>query len=262
MSDIKKTLLDIVNHILNQHPELAPQVEQISAYIQGKGYGAATVEYECEMVKQLLAVEPKVVIDIGGNVGNYAAEIRRKYPLAEIHVFEPSAVNVKQLSERFISDNRVKVVPYAVSDETGSGVLFSNDTGSVLGSLTQRKLDHFNISFNVKENVNTLRFEEYWEKNLPGKYLDIVKIDVEGHELSVLKGFGNAILFSRVIQFEFGGTNIDTRTFFQDFWYFFKEQKFDLFRISPVGLQQMIGYDESDENFLIANYIAVNKNLL
>ena len=259
MSDNHKTLLEIVSHIVNQHPVLAPQVEQLAAYIQGKGFGASTIEHECQMIKQLVTHDPLLVIDIGGNVGDYAAVLRREYPLSEIHVFEPSAINVKKLNVRFSEDNRIKVVPYAVSDTVGSAVLFSNDAGSGLGSLTQRRLDHHNIDFDVKENVELIRFEDYWLQNLNSKILDIVKIDVEGHELSVLKGFGRAIRSSRIIQFEFGGTNIDTRTFFQDFWYFFKEHNFEIFRISPVGLQQMIGYGESDESFQIANYIAVNR---
>jgi hypothetical protein len=50
----------------------------------------------------------------------------------------------------------------------------------------------------------------------------MVKMDIEGHELTALKGFGAALDVARVLQFEFGGCNIDSRTYFQDFWYFLK----------------------------------------
>ena len=50
--------------------------------------------------------------------------------------------------------------------------------------------------------------------------IDFFKIDVEGHEMDVLKGIGDKISNIKLIQFEFGGCNIDTRCFFQDFWYF------------------------------------------
>ena len=50
-----------------------------------------------------------------------------------------------------------------------------------------------------------------------------MKIDVEGHELDVLKGFGELIKKVRLIQFEFGGTNIDSKTYLRDFWEFFFE---------------------------------------
>lgn len=35
------------------------------------------------------------------------------------------------------------------------------------------------------------------------------------------------------VTFEFGGCNIDTRTYFQDYWYFFKTFGFRVFRITP-----------------------------
>ena len=86
----------------------------------------------------------------------------------------------------------------------------------------------------------------------------MVKIDVEGHELTALKGFGNALNATRVLQFEFGGCNIDTRTYFQDFWYFFKGQDFEIYRITPVGAEKITRYNERDEFFSTTNYIAVN----
>ena len=48
---------------------------------------------------------------------------------------------------------------------------------------------------------NLMRFDNYWDEN---KYIDFVKIDVEGHELEVLEGFGNLIKITKLIQFEFG----------------------------------------------------------
>ena len=100
-------------------------------------------------------------------------------------------------------------------------------------------------------------FEDYWKTVLNSQQIDICKIDIEGHELDALVGFGEAIKHISVIQFEFGGCNIDTRTFFQDFWYFFQEKGFDLYRISPIGLIHIPRYRELDEFFFITtNYLA------
>ena len=91
-------------------------------------------------------------------------------------------------------------------------------------------------------------------------FFDIVKIDVEGYELMVLRGFGEAIRNVRVLQFEFGGTNIDTKVFFRDLWRFFEEAGFDLYRITPLGVMRIEHYHERDELFIIANFIAVNRS--
>jgi FkbM family methyltransferase len=234
-------------------------VGRIAAYAQGKGYGSATIKQEVELLQKLLGMQPNLAVDIGGNVGEYTAELRRRNPSLEIHTFEPAATNLQKLGKRFKNDNLVILVPFAVSDTLGSATLFSDKHGSGLGSLTKRKMEHFNIAFETTETIKTLRFEDYWKNVLDGRPLDIVKIDIEGHELSALKGFGTAIEATRVIQFEFGGCNIDTRTFFQDYWYFFKEHNFDIYRITPFGSEKITHYKESDEVFLTTNYIAVNQ---
>jgi len=141
-------------------------------------------------------------------------------------------------------------------------MLFSDNPGSGMGSLTKRKLDHFNIAFEKSEAVEIIRFEEYWRENLEKRAIDLVKIDIEGHELNALRGFGDAINNTKVIQFEFGGCNIDTRTFFQDFWYFFNERNFAIFRITPFGSQYIDKYRESAEFFSTTNFLAVNMNPL
>lgn len=52
------------------------------------------------------------------------------------------------------------------------------------------------------------------------EHIHLLKIDVEGHELDVLHGATE--MFQRkaidVVTFEFGGCNIDTHTFFQNFF--------------------------------------------
>jgi len=61
-----------------------------------------------------------------------------------------------------------------------------------------------------------------------------------------------------LVAFEFGGCNIDTRTFFQDFWYFFREVHFRIFRITPSGyLYPIESYKEIYEQFRTTNFIAI-----
>jgi FkbM family methyltransferase len=252
-----QTLISVVNHIISEHPEVAHQIEQLAHLAQGKGYGTASIQQENEVTHALLGKNPKLAMDIGGNVGEYSAEIRRRNPETEIHIFEPSAVNIRILRSRFASDKDIKIAPYAVAEVNGSATLYANEPGSGLGSLTPRNLGHIGIDFRFTESVSVIRFEDYWRNTLGGREIDIVKLDIEGHELSALKGFGEAIYFMNVIQFEFGGCNIDTRTYLRDFWHFFTAHRFDLCRITPTGLNRLKKYQESDEFFSTTNYVAV-----
>ncbi len=240
--------------------KLLSLLERIAAYLQGKGWGGTTYQKEFGAVVSLLSnSKPTLCIDIGGNRGKYTEQILKKFPDCKIVIFEPAKINVNKLKEKFANNDKVIIEKFAISSKIGKQTLFSNSEGSGMASLTKRRLDHYKIDFNYNEIVNTIRFEDYWINKLESQKINFCKIDVEGHEFDVLNTFGKAINFVDVIQFEFGGTNIDTRTFFQDYWYFFKKYNFQLYRMSPMGLVPVNIYKEIEEFFLITNYLAKKK---
>ena len=232
-------------------------LERCFAYMQGKGY-VASLEKEVDLLISSIGNKANIAIDIGGNTGSYTDELLKRNPNLTIHIFEPSKTNLQVLNDKFKKNKRIAINPLAVSDTTGTAILFSNEPGSGMGSLTKRKLDHVGINFEITESISTIRFEEYWIEKLNSCEIDFVKIDVEGHELSVLNGFGAALFKTKSIQFEFGGTCIDTRVFFQDFWHFFSKNNYQIYRITPFGLQKIEAYRECDESFYYTNFIAVN----
>lgn len=227
----------------------------------GKGHGTKSIATEIRGITRLLGDGAiATCVDIGGNVGNYTAELLKRCPQAQIYTFEPSKTNIAKLTDRFAGEARVTLVPYAVSDEVTEATLFSDSPGSGLGSLSPRNLDHLNLPFDVTETIQTLRFEDFWRETMKSAKIDILKMDIEGHELAALTGAGTAISKTRAIQFEFGGCNIDTRTFFRDFWYFFADAGFDLYRITPFGVSHVAKYSERDEVFTTTNFIAINRS--
>ena len=243
-------------------------IEILSSMLQGKGWGSSSIKQEVNACLSIFKNPPKILIDIGAHKGTYTEEVRKKVHNIECYLFEPSITNIKILNQKFLNDkDKVFINNFALSNKKADAILFSNTPGSGIGSLTKRRLDHFkrlgsqgyDWEMNVEEEVSLIRFDEYWKNK--NQLIDYVKIDVEGHELDVLEGFGDLINKIKLIQFEFGGCNIDTRTFFQDFWYFFQEKNFLLYRISPRGRRLIEFYTPREENFMTSNYIAVNQNV-
>lgn len=234
---------------------------RILNYLQGKGYGSASISTEIASASKFLPNSPLLAIDIGANIGKYTQSLRNKYSLLEIHSFEPSKQTFSLLTALLKNDSNTTLVNLGLGERHRIARLFTDAPGSGLASLSRRRLEHFGIDMSIEETVQIIPFKEYWQSNLNSRNIDFVKIDVEGHELEVLRGFDDAIKFCRVIQFEFGGCNIDTRTFFQDFWYFFTSQSFEIYRVTPIGPQLIEKYSESDEIFQTTNYIAVNTSL-
>jgi FkbM family methyltransferase len=233
-------------------------IERQCARYQGKGFGASSIKQEVNLVRKFINHHPKVAIDIGGNIGEYSAELKKFYPELNLHIFEPAKVNVVKLKERFKKTSSISIVPVGISDVSVKTKLYSDNLGSGLASLSKRKLDHFNINFDLEEEILTIRFEDYWLENFEGQKIDLIKIDIEGYELKALQGFGRSLKFINLIQFEFGGCNIDSGTYFRDFYYFFKENNFSIHRITPLGIQKIDRYSEQDEYFTTTNYLAKN----
>ena len=239
-------LIDSVSYILN--------------FVQGKGYGTSSIEKEINAVSKFLKPsEVRLCIDAGGNIGDYTAGLRAHFPHAEIFTFEPSQNNISKLNARYKDDNLVHIQPYALSDTSGPVNLYSNEEGSALASLTKRDLSHMNINFDSHESAEAIRFFDFWVEKLNKRPIDLLKLDIEGYEFFALNGLEEAIKNVKVIQFEFGGCNIDTRTFWKDFWDILSINQFKIFRITPFGNIEIKSYKYTDEYFVTTNFLAVAK---
>ena len=207
---------------------------------------------------------PYVIFDVGSNRGQFLKLVLQNLLREDfnIHCFEPGRETFRQLAETCGPDHRIILNNIGLGKEKGETCLYYDAPGSVLASLTKRRLNHFGIPFHQSENVKITAVDDYCrEKNI--KKIDLLKIDVEGHELDVLYGAENMIRDDAVgmISFEFGGCNIDTRSFFQDFYYFFTGYGMSIFRITPSGyLYPIVSYKEIFEQFRTTNFLAIRRS--
>lgn len=235
----------------------AHNLGQIAARVQGKGYGTATVLHEVAALRRLLTFTPAVVLDVGANIGNWTSAAREAFPSASFHLFEPSRRNAALLESRFGIHRNVTIHNFALSNLPGELDLHADVEGSGMGSLVNRDIRHLGRTFDFSERVKVDTLAQVVAR-LELSAVDVMKVDVEGHELKVFEGADSAFWSSiKAIQFEFGGCNIDSRTYFRDFWYLFSEQRFKIYRITPFGIQHIKKYNEADEHFVTTNFLCV-----
>ena len=89
----------------------------------------------------------------------------------------------------------------------------------------------------------------------------LLKIDVEGHELPVLKGLGSHLSNGSVkaIHFEFNEMNVFSRAFFRDFVQLLSS--YDLYRLLPNDMLPLKNYKPYLlEIFAYQNIVAIYKN--
>lgn len=228
----------------------------------GKGSGAWSTKHEAEAISRFInqkSITKVFAIDAGANLGDWSHELLTHFPTSEIVAFEPSKEAFAKLRQRFSNNKSVQCENVALGKFSGVAKLFADQSGSGLGSMTKRRVEHFDIPFDFEEEINVITLDSWMQSRKTELTPNVLKMDVEGHELDILIGATKTLPSIEIIQFEFGGSNIDTRTYFQDFWYFFKENNYDLYRITPKSQLQISIYSEKDECFRASNYLAVRK---
>jgi FkbM family methyltransferase len=202
-----------------------------------------------------------VLFDVGANVGDYTSMLLEVFgPQARIWAFEPAGSNFAVLERRLAEDDRVLLRNIGFSDREGTGLLRSPSEESKLGSLhdTHIRLESHGLPLVVEERVALESIDAFCARERIER-IDFAKLDVEGHELHVLRGAARMIAEGRItaIQFEFGGANIDSRSFMRDFFDLLTPQ-YAIHRVLQHGLYPIARYRETLEVFKRAtNYLAI-----
>lgn len=140
-----------------------------------------TGEPELLLLPRLLKPD-SVFIDVGANKGVYLYEAEKLITNGKIIGFEPNQKLVAFCTHLF---KKSKIYPYAASEKAGNSILHIPKKGNTLQD-TRASIEP--IAGAVETiNIQTIRLDE-WVASQHLSRVDLVKIDVEGHEFQSLKG--------------------------------------------------------------------------
>jgi FkbM family methyltransferase len=207
---------------------------------------------EAFVLDKVAAFSPEVLFDAGANVGDWAAAAMSRCVTAQVHAFEISPPTHKTLAARFRDNPRIVCRAVGLSNEEGYVRIRHYDGLEALTTATD-----YPHPFPYRElDVPVTTGSQYAAANGITR-INFLKIDVEGMEEPLLKGFDG--LFHRgavdLVQFEYGRASIVTRFLLRDFYRFFEERGFRVGKIYP-NYVDFRAYDMGDEDFLGPNYLA------
>ena len=137
-----------------------------------------------QTIKYLIKKDNPLIIDVGAHTGESIIRFRNLYKKSEIHSFEPSTKSFASLKK--YENYQTKLNNFALGSVNEIKKLYVNKNDSTSGFY--KFFDYKNIDTNIfSEEVKIKTLDQYVEENNI-KYIDILKIDVQGYEAQVLQG--------------------------------------------------------------------------
>lgn len=226
----------------------------------------STGNYKCEpellYIQQVLKPD-SVFIDIGTNKGIYLYQAEKSISSGKIIGFEPNKSLVNYIKPLFPN---AEIYPLAASSKSGTAVLNIPKKANGLQD-TRASLEAMGEDVE-KVEIQMITLDEFAkEKNL--SKIDVVKIDVEGHEFDSVKGCVNILQTIKpifIIEIELRHAHYPIKDIF-DFIIGFGYEVFYFDRkslsLKPFEVSQMADFQKdeylNDFNLYINNFIFIPK---
>lgn len=135
-------------------------------------------------------ISPRVVIDVGANVGQFAVACTKLCAGAAVHSFEPVPDSVKKLRRNVAKLGNVSVYPIALGGKSGE-VIFHVNSHSHSSSILPLGEAHRN-AFPWAQETHTIKVPictlDVAMESIPLDGPVLLKLDVQGYEPQVLEG--------------------------------------------------------------------------
>lgn len=181
-----------------------------------------------------------VGIDVGACIGDYIFNINEicKEENKKILCFEPNPVNIIKLEEKIKEDKNLKLFKCCLSNENTIAPFYNlwlfneNDTGNQCAGLVSGGTKICDVDVKRLDDVLDSEFNN---ENIIIKY---IKIDTEGNDAKIIKGFEKYLPKTKYILFECSDclNNSGVLNPMQDIVDFLSKNGFDTYRIGTKKL--------------------------
>ena len=197
------------------------------------------------------------IFDVGANIGTYSILARDVNEKCLIFAFEPVPDTFIDLQEN-LSNKEIRTFNFALgSNIKEEKMLVSKD--SKLSTLLLENSYIANKEDSQCVSVKVTTGDEFLKNNNEVNQISLLKIDTEGYESEVLKGFREMISRVNVIQFEYGKANLLAKYFLKDYFNDYSND-FYIGKLYPNGVDFYEKYKWDLDDLIGPNFVMVKRD--
>lgn len=201
------------------------------------------------------------ILDVGSHRGEWCLQAINAIPKANIFAFEIIPEIRRELIAA-VAGTVISPVLAGLSSRNGEIQVTFNKTHPSTNSVVPNSDSPFFSTSEIETIVCKVITGDDFCTDMGVTKIDFLKIDTEGHEFEVLRGFEKSLhtlRAPRVIQFEYGGTSRNARVMLSDIYELLEPFGYSVGRIFPRNVA-FKSYHGSDEHFRMGNYLAVKRD--
>jgi len=136
-----------------------------------------------------LCTDANIILDIGANTGLYSLVAKTLHPTSEIYAFEPvERVYDKLVKNVKLNNYSIHCINEALSNHDGTGIIYDPESEHVYSVTVNKNLAPADVKV-IEQEIRIKKLSSFIdERNIPK--IDLIKMDVETHEVEVLEGMG------------------------------------------------------------------------
>jgi len=210
------------------------------------------------LAKHYLSQAP-VIVDAGAYEGSEIHEMKKVWPNATIHAFEPVPQIFNRLQKNVVNYPQIFCYPIALSEKNGTASFILSEEPGIPGIFSQsssilKPKEHLNLSstlFKKSIEVPTITLDT-WATQHNISSVDFIWFDLQGYELPVFKAALNVLKTAKVIYTEVESVEAYAgQALYKEVQKWLEEQGFVL-----------IAQDFDPNSYWFGNFLFVKKDLV